>query len=123
MEGGGDKSNHAKPSVLTATLRLCFAARLGGVNVARALLAEGPRADAANDNGDTPLHLAAEHGHADMVRSLLAAGFAVAAGERFRIDAPPAIRVTTAALSPDYARLVADAVADALQPRRRSAPA
>jgi ankyrin repeat protein len=73
MEGGGDKSNHAKPSVLTATLRLCFAARLGGVNVARALLAEGPRADAANDNGDTPLHLAAEHGHADMVRALLAA--------------------------------------------------
>lgn len=41
------------------------------------------------------------------VQSLLAAGWAVAAGERFRIDSPPAIRITAATLEPDEAKRLA----------------
>ena len=40
----------------------------------RVLLAAGARVDAADNNGHTPLHYAAEHGHADVVRALLEAG-------------------------------------------------
>jgi DNA-binding transcriptional MocR family regulator len=44
-----------------------------------------------------------------VVQGLAECGWAVAPGERFRIDAPPGIRITTSALEPDdAARLAAD---------------
>ncbi len=52
--------------------------------------------------------------------SLLDAGFAVSTGARFRIHSPPGLRITTASLRPEEAPLVADAVARALRPARRS---
>jgi DNA-binding transcriptional MocR family regulator len=45
------------------------------------------------------------------VRELLAQGWAVSPGERYRFDSPPGIRVTTAALEPDDAERLADAIA------------
>jgi DNA-binding transcriptional MocR family regulator len=52
------------------------------------------------------------------VRALAERGWAVAAGERFRIASPPGIRVTAAALTPtDAERLAAD-LAAALRPAR-----
>ena len=56
-----------------------------------------------------------------VVQSLLAAGFAVSAGERFRLRAGPAIRVTIARLAPAQAPALADAIAASLGSRRRSA--
>jgi DNA-binding transcriptional MocR family regulator len=47
------------------------------------------------------------------VRHLLDAGYAVLAGERFRLRAPPALRVTTARLLPADAEPLADALAEA----------
>ena len=53
---------------------------------------------------------------ASVVRSMADRGWAVAAGERFRLQAAPAIRVTVSALQPrDADRFAAD-LADALQP-------
>jgi DNA-binding transcriptional MocR family regulator len=43
-----------------------------------------------------------------VVQGLLAAGWSVQAGEPFRIDSPPAVRITTAALTPDDAVRLAD---------------
>ena len=48
------------------------------------------------------------------VQALLARGWAVSAGERFRIQAPPAIRVTAATLLPDEAARFAADLADIL---------
>jgi ankyrin repeat protein len=42
--------------------------------ILRALIAAGERVDVANASGITPLHLAADRGHADLVEILLAAG-------------------------------------------------
>ncbi|MHC3472294.1 aminotransferase class I/II-fold pyridoxal phosphate-dependent enzyme [Streptomyces sp. 7R007] len=50
------------------------------------------------------------------VARLLHAGWAVAPGARFRMSAPPGIRITTATLRPDEAAPLADAVATALGP-------
>jgi DNA-binding transcriptional MocR family regulator len=47
------------------------------------------------------------------VRHLLDAGYAVLAGERFRLRTPPAVRVTTAQLLPAEVEPLADALADA----------
>jgi hypothetical protein len=55
------------------------------------------------------------------VQALLAAGFAVSAGERFRLRAGPAIRVTTATLDPARAPALADAIAVSLGSSGRSA--
>jgi DNA-binding transcriptional MocR family regulator len=52
-----------------------------------------------------------EEGYA--VRHLLDAGYAVLAGERFRLRTPPAVRVTTAKLLPEDADPLADALAEA----------
>jgi DNA-binding transcriptional MocR family regulator len=52
--------------------------------------------------------------------SLLEAGFAVATGARFRIQSAPALRITTATLDVAEADRVAQAVARALRPERRS---
>ncbi|MFF4805858.1 aminotransferase class I/II-fold pyridoxal phosphate-dependent enzyme [Streptomyces sp. NPDC001351] len=50
------------------------------------------------------------------VAALLHAGWAVAPGARFRMSAPPGIRVTVATLAPEEIDLLADAVARALGP-------
>jgi DNA-binding transcriptional MocR family regulator len=56
------------------------------------------------------------------VQALAARGWAVAAGERFRLQSPPAIRVTTSALPPaEAARFAADLAASLR--RRGSVPA
>jgi DNA-binding transcriptional MocR family regulator len=47
------------------------------------------------------------------VRRMLDAGYAVLAGERFRLRTPPAVRLTTALLPPDDVDSVADALAEA----------
>jgi DNA-binding transcriptional MocR family regulator len=51
------------------------------------------------------------------VQRLADRGWAVAAGERFRIQSPPAIRVTTSALQPAEARRFAADLAAAARPR------
>ena len=51
------------------------------------------------------------------VRHLLEAGYAVVAGERFRLRAGPAVRVTTAQLLPAGAEPPADALAEAASGR------
>jgi DNA-binding transcriptional MocR family regulator len=50
------------------------------------------------------------------VAALLHAGWAVAPGARFRMSAPPGIRVTAATLTPEEATPLADAIAKALGP-------
>jgi DNA-binding transcriptional MocR family regulator len=45
------------------------------------------------------------------VRELLAEGWAVSPGERYRFRSPPGLRVTTASLKPEEAELLAEAVA------------
>ena len=56
-----------------------------------------------------------------VVQSLLAAGFAVSAGERFRIRTGPAIRVTIATLEPAIVPALADSIAASLGSQGRSA--
>jgi DNA-binding transcriptional MocR family regulator len=51
-----------------------------------------------------------------LIRALADRGWAVAAGERFRLQAPPAIRVTTSALDPADAERFAADLAAALRP-------
>jgi DNA-binding transcriptional MocR family regulator len=50
-----------------------------------------------------------------VVRELLDAGWAVSAGERFRIESPPAIRVTISTLRRGEAEAVADCLAETVQ--------
>lgn len=57
------------------------------------------------------------------VQALLHAGWAVKAGERYRIASPPAIRVTTAALPPAQAARFAEALARVLRPGMRTGSA
>ncbi|MGZ8853393.1 MAG: aminotransferase class I/II-fold pyridoxal phosphate-dependent enzyme [Thermoanaerobaculia bacterium] len=58
-----------------------------------------------------------------VVRGLLDRGWAVNAGEPYRIATAPAIRVTTASLEPDDARRFTSDLADLLARRRRSSVA
>jgi DNA-binding transcriptional MocR family regulator len=58
---------------------------------------------------------------ASVVAALLAAGYAVAPGERFRIASRPAIRVTISRLPPDRAQALAESIAGALRPRGTAA--
>ena len=60
---------------------------------------------------------------APVVHALAEAGFAVRAGESHRLRSGPAVRITIATLQPRDAPRVADAVAHALRPARRTAPA
>lgn len=53
---------------------------------------------------------------ATVVQSMLAAGWSVAPGERFRITSPPGIRITTATLEPELAARVADDLHNAVKP-------
>jgi DNA-binding transcriptional MocR family regulator len=50
------------------------------------------------------------------VARLLHAGWAVAPGARFRMSAPPGIRITVSTLTPDDIEPLADAVASAVGP-------
>ncbi len=50
------------------------------------------------------------------VARLLHAGWAVAPGARFRMNAPPGIRVTIATLTPTETGPLADAIASAVGP-------
>ncbi|HET7015304.1 MAG TPA: hypothetical protein VFI65_15405 [Streptosporangiaceae bacterium] len=52
------------------------------------------------------------------VQQLLERGWAISPGERFRFHALPGIRVTTTALEPADARLLAAAIADVARPAR-----
>ncbi len=52
--------------------------------------------------------------------ALLEAGYAVAPGSRYRLESPPAVRVTTAALDPGEAGQVAAALAGAFAGTRRT---
>jgi len=54
---------------------------------------------------------------------LLARGWAVNAGERYRIASGPAIRVTIAALTPDDAKRFASDLAAVISPTRSRAGA
>jgi DNA-binding transcriptional MocR family regulator len=58
---------------------------------------------------------------AAVVAALAARGWAVRAGEPYRITSPPAIRVTAAGLRPDEAQRFADDLAAVLRPPRRTA--
>lgn len=53
---------------------------------------------------------------APVLQGLLAAGYAVAPGERYRLQSPPAVRITTAALAAAEAPAVAAALAACLRP-------
>ena len=57
---------------------------------------------------------------ANVVSYLLECGWAVAAGERYRIGSPPAIRITTATLEPSAAAPLAADLARALSPTDRT---
>ncbi len=57
---------------------------------------------------------------ASVVSYLLDRGWAVVAGERYRIESPPAIRITTATLEPSEAQRLAADLARALEPTRRT---
>lgn len=57
------------------------------------------------------------------VQALIHAGWAVKAGERYRIATPPAIRVTISTLEPRDAARFADALANVITPRRRASGA
>lgn len=58
-----------------------------------------------------------------IVQSLIQEGWAVKAGERYRLNSPPAIRVTIATLEPSDAARFADALARAIAPRGRASRA
>jgi hypothetical protein len=53
------------------------------------------------------------------IQALMAAGWAVAPGERFRVESAPGVRVTIAALRREMAAGFAAALAHALQADRR----
>jgi len=57
------------------------------------------------------------------VQALLHAGWAVKAGERYRLASPPAIRVTIASLEPADAARFAEDLAAVITPRRRASGA
>ncbi|BDH54582.1 GntR family transcriptional regulator [Streptomyces albus] len=52
------------------------------------------------------------------VSALLQAGWGTAPGARFRLGAPPGVRITVSPLSPDDLEPLADAVAEAVRPSR-----
>jgi DNA-binding transcriptional MocR family regulator len=61
-------------------------------------------------------------GEADAVRGLLERGWCVRAGARFRLRSGPAIRITTAKLSPEQAERLADDLRQVLQGPRSRGP-
>jgi DNA-binding transcriptional MocR family regulator len=55
-----------------------------------------------------------------VVQSMLAAGWAVSAGERYRIKSPPAVRISIGSLKPGEAEEIAAALAYSLAPQSRA---
>jgi DNA-binding transcriptional MocR family regulator len=55
-----------------------------------------------------------------VVQSMLAAGWAVSAGERYRIKSPPAVRISIGALMRGEAERIASDLARGLEPRGRA---
>ena len=55
-----------------------------------------------------------------VVAGMLAAGYAVAAGERFRLASPPGVRITIATLRSEEAPAVAQAMVEAVRSERRT---
>jgi DNA-binding transcriptional MocR family regulator len=55
-----------------------------------------------------------------IIQSMLAAGWALSAGERYRIKSPPAVRISIAMLRPGEAERIATDLADALAPHGRA---
>lgn len=53
-----------------------------------------------------------------IVSRLLVHGWAVRAGSHFRLNSPPFIRICTSTLEPEQGRILADAIASILMPRR-----
>jgi DNA-binding transcriptional MocR family regulator len=94
-----------------------YAARREGM--LRALAARGLPA-----NGRSGLNVwvpVADEGRA--VQILLQAGWAVRAGARFRMAAPPGVRITIATVQHDEAERLADALARSVEGERRTRPA
>ena len=90
----------AKASRRTATLACTSSIGLGALNMLVA---------AAGDSGiGVWLPLTEE---AAAVRELLAQGWAVSPGERYRFHSAPGLRITTADLEPEEAERLADAIA------------
>jgi hypothetical protein len=58
-----------------------------------------------------------------VVQELARDGWAIAAGERFRLESPPAVRVTVSTLEAGEAEHVADAFARAFSTQGRSTSA
>jgi DNA-binding transcriptional MocR family regulator len=56
---------------------------------------------------------------AAVVQAVLEAGWAIGAGERYRLKSPPAVRVSVATLRADEAERLADDLARSLAPQRR----
>ena len=55
-----------------------------------------------------------------VVQSMFEAGWAIGAGERYRIKSPPAVRISVASLQPDEAQRLAADLARSIAPQRRS---
>ena len=83
----------------------------------RRALAEALAARGIEAHGATGLNVwVPVPAEAPVLQRLLEAGFAVAPGERYRLQSPPGVRVTSAALEPADAPRVAQALAAALRP-------
>jgi hypothetical protein len=59
----------------------------------------------------------------DTVQGLLQAGWAVAAGEGFRLESQPGIRITTSTLHPEESERLAEDLVKILSPARMSSVA
>jgi DNA-binding transcriptional MocR family regulator len=98
-----------------ATARLLRRAEAAYTTRRRALIeALGGRGIAAH--GATGLNVwVPVRAEAPLLERLQQAGFAVAPGERYRLQSPPGVRITSAALVPEEAPRVAEALAAALR--------
>lgn len=90
---------------------LLEAARDGDAATVRALLGDGADVAEARGDGMTPLHLAAERGHAEVVRLLLDAGAPVHVGTRIGAYTP--LHLAARRGSGDIVRALLDSGADA----------
>ncbi len=87
----------------------------------RGALVESLRATGVPATGRSGLNVWVEVGEeAETVRALMQAGWAVAPGERYRMESPPALRVTSAALREGEAEAFATDLAGILRPQART---
>lgn len=95
--------------------RLHFAAQDGDLAEVRRLLDDGYQHSEFDDLGKTPLHYAAERGHVDVMKVLLAAGADVNANDERVIGNTP-LREIAANCSYEIAKILIDAGADPTMP-------